>query len=95
VDANTATIADAEITLYKQEPTLKLKKDDGALNCSLTWLKYNERKNKLLSILAARLQCILATSAPSEHVFPLAGLKIDKDKARLASDTAKELTFFT
>lgn len=90
---NVATIADAELTLYKQEPTIKLRKDDGTFNCPLTWWKYNERKYKLLSILAARLLCIPATSAPSERVFSVAGLTIAKDRARLASDTANELIF--
>ena len=93
VNVNAVTIADAELTLYKQEPTLKLKKDDGTFNCPLTWWKYNERKYKLLSILAARLLCIPATSAPSERVFSVAGLTIAKDRARLASDTANELIF--
>ncbi len=72
--------------MYKQEPMIKLRKDDG---------KYNERKYKLLSILAARFLCIPATSAPSECVFSVAGLTIAKDRARLASDTANELIFFT
>jgi hypothetical protein len=90
---NVATIADAELTLYKQEPTIKLRKDDGTFNCPLTWWKYNERKYKLLSILAARLLCIPATSAPSERVFSVVGLTIAKDRARLASDTANKLIF--
>jgi hypothetical protein len=90
---NIATIADAELTLYKQESTLQLKKDDGTFNCPLTWWKYNERKYRLLSILASRLLCIPATSAPSERVFSVAGLTITKDRARLASDTANELIF--
>jgi hypothetical protein len=89
---NIATIADAELTLYKQEPTLQLRKDDGTFNCPLTWWKYNEHKYRLLSILASRL-CIPATSAPSERVFSAAGLTIAKDRARLASDTANELIF--
>jgi hypothetical protein len=59
----------AEITLYKQEPTLQLRRDDGTFDCPLIWWKYNEQKYKLLSILAAMLLCIPATSAPSEHVF--------------------------
>ena len=62
---NVATTVDAELTLYKQEPLLQLKKADGTFNCPLTWWKYNERKYKLLSILAARVLCIPATSAPS------------------------------
>ncbi len=93
-EPDAATIADAEITLYKQEPTLQLRKDDGTFNCPLTWWKYNEKKYKLLSILAARLLCIPATSAPSEHVFSVVGLTIAKDRARLSSDTANELIFY-
>jgi hypothetical protein len=81
------------LTLYKQEPTLQLRKDDGTFNCPLTWWKYNECKYRLLSILASRLLCIPATSAPSEHVFSVARLTIAKDRARLASDTANELIF--
>ena len=90
---NAATIADAELTLYKQEPMIKLRKDDGTFKCPLTWWKCNERKYKLLSILAARLLCIPATSAPSERVFSVASLTIAKDRARLASDTANKLIF--
>ena len=87
------TAADAELTLYKQAPPIKLKKDDGTFNCPLLWWKYNERKYKLLSILASQLLSIPATSAPSEHVFSVAGLTISKDRARLASDVANELVF--
>ena len=46
-----------------------------------------------LSILASQLLSIPATSAPSEHVFSVAGLTISKDRARLASDVANELVF--
>jgi hypothetical protein len=82
------------MTLYKQEPKLKLRKDDGTFNCPLTWWKYNEYKYRFLSMLASRLLCIPATSAPSEHVFFSGrGLTIAKDRARLASDTANELIF--
>jgi hypothetical protein len=90
---NVAATVDAELTLYKQEPMLQLRKEDGTFNCPLTWWKYNERKYRLLSILASRLLCIPATSAPSERVFSVAGLTIAKDRARLASDTANELIF--
>jgi hypothetical protein len=64
-----ATAADAELTLCKQEPSIWLKNDDGTFNCPLTWWKFNERKYKLLSVLASRVLCIPATSAPSKHVF--------------------------
>ena len=90
---NVVTAADAELTLYKQVPPIKLKRDDGTFNCPLLWWKYNERKYKLLSILASQLLSIPATSAPSEIVFSVAGLTISKDRARLASDVANELVF--
>ncbi len=51
------------------------------------------KKIKLLSILGARVLCIPATSAPSEHVFSTAGLTIAKDLARRVSQTANELNF--
>lgn len=88
-----ANVVDAELTLYKQEPSIRLNNDDGTYTCPLTWWKFNERKYKLLSKLAARVLCIPATSAPSERVFSTAGLTIAKDRARLASDTANELIF--
>jgi len=88
-----ANAVDAELTLYKQEPSIRLNNDDGTYTCPLTWWKFNERKYKLLSKLAARVLCIPATSAPSERVFSTAGLTIAKDRARLASDTANELIF--
>jgi hypothetical protein len=73
---NVATVADAELTLYKQASTLKLRQDDGACICPLTWWKYKEHKYKLLSILASSLLCLPATSAPLEHVFSVVGLTI-------------------
>jgi hypothetical protein len=88
-----ATSADAELILYKQEPSIRLRNDDGTFNCPLTWWKFNEKKYKLLSILVARVLCIPATSAPSERLFSTAGLTIAKDRARLASQTANELIF--
>jgi hypothetical protein len=58
-----ATKADTELTLAKQKPTLKLKKDDGTFNGPFDLVECNEQKCKLLSLLAARLSCIPATSA--------------------------------
>jgi len=46
-----------------------------------------------LSILAAQLLSIPATSAPSECLFSVAGPTISKERARLASDVANELAF--
>jgi hypothetical protein len=86
-------VVDAEITLYKHEPSIRLINDDGNFTCPLTWWKFNDRKYRLLSKLAARVLCIPATSAPSERVFSTVGLTIAKDRARLASDTANKLIF--
>jgi hypothetical protein len=84
---------DCGSTLYRHEPSIRLKNDDGTFTCPLTWWKFNDRKYRLLSKLAARVLCIPATSAPSERVFSTAGLTIAKDRARLASHTANELVF--
>jgi hypothetical protein len=48
-----ANAADAEITLYKHEPSIRLKNDDGISTCPLTWCIFNDRKYRLLSKLAA------------------------------------------
>jgi hypothetical protein len=91
-------LVNAELLLYRQEPSIRLYKAEGAgdgssFNCPLTWWKVNELKFPLLSHLAHRLLCIPATSAPSERVFSNAGLTIAKDRARLAPETAGELIF--
>jgi len=49
--------------------------------------------DKLLSMFAAQLLNIPATSAPSEHRFSVVGLTISKDRVLLASDIAYELVF--
>ncbi len=38
-----AISADAELTLYKQEPSIRLRNDNGTFNCPLTWWKFNEK----------------------------------------------------
>jgi len=92
-EATIAAAADAELTLYQQEPAIQLREDEGGFSCTLTWWKFNTRKYKLLSILASRVLCIPAMSAPSERVFSTAGLTLAKDRARLASEMANELIF--
>jgi hypothetical protein len=86
-------IIDAELTLYRQEAPLPMKDKSGNYNNSLFWWNLNERKFKHLSILASRILCIPATSAPLERIFLTAGLNIAKDRAHLASNTANELIF--
>jgi hypothetical protein len=85
--------ADAEITLYSEEPSFPLQDAEGKFSCPLKWWYANHRKYKMLSQLALRILCIPATSAPSERVFSVAGLTIAKDRARLAPQTANELIF--
>lgn len=83
---------DAELTLFKQEPSIPFK-IAGKLSCPLEWWFSKKEKYKLLAQLALRILCIPATSAPSERVFSVAGLTIAKDRAWLASQTANELLF--
>jgi hypothetical protein len=85
--------ADAEITLYKEEPCLPIQDAEGKFSCPLKWWCTNHRKYKMMSQLAIRILCIPATSAPAERVFSVAGLTIAKDRARLAPETANELIF--
>ena len=84
---------DAELILYKQEPSVPLQDHDGKFSCPLAWWSVNKQKYKMLSQVAIRTLCIPATSAPSERVFSVAGLTIAKDRARLAPQTANELIF--
>jgi len=57
---------EAEITLYKMEPSITLKdNNNNNFNCPLSSWKKNESKHKLLSSIAAWFLCIPATSAPS------------------------------
>jgi len=85
--------AEAELILYKMDPGIRLQDLNNSFNCPLHWWKQNESKYKMLSILAAKLLCIPATSAPSERVFSVAGLTIAKDGARLSSEHANEILF--
>jgi len=72
------TAANAELTLYKQVPPIKLKRDDRTFNCPLILWKYNEQKYKMFSI-SAQLLSIPATSVPSACIFSI----VSKDRERL------------
>lgn len=47
----------------------------------------------LLGILARRMLCVPATSAPTERVFSVAGLTISKCRASVLPKNASNLTF--
>jgi len=86
-------LIDAELTLYRQEAPIAMKDNSGNYNNPLSWWSQNGRRFQHLSVLASRILCVPATSAPSERVFSTAGLTISKDRARLPSQTANELIF--
>jgi hypothetical protein len=88
--ANTVT---AEITLYREEPSVPLQDAEGKFAYPLKWWQANHRKYRTMSQLALCLLCIPATSAPAERVFSVASLTIAKDHANLAPQTANELIF--
>ena len=86
-------LIDAELTLYRQEAPIAMKDNSGNYNNPLSWWSLDGRRFKLLSVLASRILCIPATSAPSGRIFSTEGFTISKDRARLASQTANELIF--
>ena len=82
-----------EMINYRACSTLKIHMPDGSFCNPLLWWKENASKYPNLSILASRVLCIPATSAPSERVFSTAGLTIANDRARLLPENADNLVF--
>lgn len=84
-----------EISTYRDSiPSIEFQsKADGikVLSNPLMWWKNNASNLPLLSRLARRILCIPATSAPSERVFPIAGLTITKLRSSLSSDNASAI----
>jgi len=83
----------AELTLYRDKPSLPLQNADSSFSCPLKWWKSNEIKYRMISKLALCVLSIPAITVPSERVFSVAGLTIAKDWPRLAPQTANELIF--
>jgi hypothetical protein len=49
-EATIAAAADTELTLCKQEPSIKLRDEEGMFSCPLTLWKFKERKHKCLTL---------------------------------------------
>ena len=86
-----------EIERYKAADSLSVEVYDANGNVvfsnPLDWWRENEVYFPNIALLARRVLCIPATSAPSERVFSAAGLTIAKDRARLQPDIADDLVF--
>ena len=67
--------------------------EDEELDDSLASWKMQEKLLPVLSIIARRLHCVSATSAPSERFFSVAGLTISKIRAAVQPQHASDLIF--
>ena len=87
----------AEVQQYRAMPILPGKKNDAEGKIvhvnPLHWWRDNKDKLPIMSKLARRVLCILATSAPSERVFSAAGLTIAHKRASLNAESAAALIF--
>ena len=97
VPPNINLLVDAELTLWGNEPLFqRIQLDaDGKVTVHnpLDWWKVNENRFPRLAVLARRILCAQATSAPSERLFSAAGLTVAKDRASLLPDNAAMLVF--
>lgn len=87
----------AELKDYTKLAVLPIKYtsalNEVKFNNPLAWWRDNCRQFPLLSILARRLLCIPATSAPTERVFSTAGLTISNSRASILPQNASNLIF--
>ena len=87
----------AELKDYMKLAVLPIKYtsalNEVKFNNPLAWWRDNCRQFPLLSILARRLLCIPATSAPTERVFSTAGLTISNSRASILPQNASNLIF--
>ena len=84
---NHAIRVDTEIAMYR------LERSGIADSDPLAWWLARRRKYRYLSIAAARIYCIPATSVPSERVFSTAGQIISNKRSRLTAENASMLIF--
>ena len=84
---------DAELDNYKSMKSLSIFLPGDIVSDPLAWWQIHEKTLPVLSILARRLLCIPATSAPSERVFSVAGLTISKCRTSILPQNASDLIF--
>lgn len=82
-----------ELALYEASIGCPLHDQHGFYHCPLLWWKNNYLMYPNVWLLARKILCIPATSAPSERVFSLASNVIDKKRARLTPTNANVLLF--
>lgn len=93
-DESLTNFVNTEFNAYMKMPLLTfLEADNETYTCPLKWWKKHQVLFPTLCILAKRLLCIPATSAPSERVFSAAGLTIANDRASLLPQHASEMIF--
>jgi len=81
---------DKEISCYRKEPLLEMFGDDGVTyKDPLSWWEKKEKEYRHLSKLAAKILCIMATSAPSERLFSIAGITISNDRSRMLPEVSE------
>lgn len=82
-----------ELEYYKNLKGLSVMLQGNVLSDPLAWWQVQEKTLPLLSILARRMLCVPATSAPTERVFSVAGLTLSKNRASTLPQHASDLIF--
>jgi hypothetical protein len=93
-DANTdENRINTELEYYKNLKGLSVMLTGAVLSDPLQWWQVQEKMLPILSVLARRMLCVPATSAPTERVFSVAGLTISKCRASVLPQNASDLIF--
>jgi len=87
VEEKDQTEDDDEVTEWFNLPSIDLDEDP------LNYWRENEKRFPILSILARKYLCIVASSAPAERVFSAGGNLYTKKRAKLSPEVAKEILF--
>lgn len=82
-----------ELEYYKNLRGLSVMLQGNVLPDPLAWWQVQEKTLPLLSILAWRMLCVPATSAPTKRVFSVAGLTLSKNRASTLPQHASDLIF--